>query len=96
MESNNYRNTNLFTKKIRAGKRTYFFDVKQTRSSNDYYVVITESRRVSDEKYEKHKVFIYKEDFRKFLDALCETVEHIENGLCESVGNSIEAGSSQM
>lgn len=71
----------LFSKSIRAGKRTYFFDVKTTRG-NDLYMTITESkRRYSDDgrhHYEKHKLFLYKEDFEKFLDGLHETIERIE------------------
>ena len=54
----------------RAGKRTYFFDVKSTKSEKDYYITITESKRVGDDEYEKHKIFLYKEDFEKFREAL--------------------------
>lgn len=72
---------NIFSRRIRAGKRTYFFDVKATKSAKDFYVIITESRRVSEEKYEKHKLFLYKEDFKKFVDALTETVNHVEKEL---------------
>jgi hypothetical protein len=74
---------NVFSKRVRAGKRTYFFDVKATKSAKDYYLVITESRRVAEEKYEKHKLFLYKEDFSKFAEALAETTRHIENDLLE-------------
>ncbi len=73
----------IYSKRVRAGKRTYFFDVKSTRS-NDYYLTITESkRRFKDEGfvYEKHKIFLYKEDFDKFIEALKETVEHVKNDL---------------
>ena len=73
----------IFSKRVRAGKRTYFFDVKSTRS-NDYYLTITESkRRFKDDGfvYEKHKIFLYKEDFDKFIDALRETVDHIKTDL---------------
>ena len=72
---------NCFTRKVRAGKRTYFFDVKAMKSSRDFYIVITESRRVDEQKYEKHKLFLYKEDFGKFIHALTETVDHIEKEL---------------
>ena len=68
----------LFTKRVRAGKRTYFFDVKATRSERDFYITITESKRVGDEEYEKHKIFLYKEDFEKFLGALEETVGFVQ------------------
>ncbi|HUN66101.1 MAG TPA: DUF3276 family protein [Bacteroidota bacterium] len=81
---------NIFSKRIRAGKRTYFFDVKATKSAKDFYVVITESRRVSEEKYEKHKVFLYKEDFRKFTDALNETVAHVEQNLLQKLNQPVE------
>src|SRR3954462_8124188 len=70
----------LFSKSVRAGKRTYFFDVKSTRG-NDYYLTITESKKRfgQDGKffYEKHKIFLYKEDFEKFLDGLNEAVTNI-------------------
>ena len=91
MEHSGYTTENVFSKRVRAGKRTYFFDVKATRSAKDYYIVITESKRVSEEDYEKHKLFLYKEDFRKFIDALTETVGHVENELLESVEGAVEA-----
>lgn len=73
----------IFSKRVRAGKRTYFFDIKATRS-NDYYLTITESKRKYKEDsftYEKHKIFLYKEDFGKFMDALNETVDHVKDEL---------------
>ncbi len=73
----------IYSKRVRAGKRTYFFDVRSTRSS-DYYLTITESRRFQKDGgfvFEKSKMFIYKEDFNKFLEALQETVEHIKTEL---------------
>lgn len=71
----------IFSKKIRAGKRTYFFDVKATRG-NDYYITITESKKRQDNgMYIKHKIFLYKEDFNKFMDALNETVDHVKSEL---------------
>jgi hypothetical protein len=73
----------IFSKRVKAGKRTYFFDVKSTKS-NDYYLTITESkRRMRDDSFvfEKHKIFLYKEDFGKFLEALQHTVEHVKNDL---------------
>jgi Protein of unknown function (DUF3276) len=81
MESVDVKSENVYSQRVRAGKRTYFFDVKATRSTEDYYIIITESRRVGEEKYEKHKIFLYKEDFQKFVDALKETVGHVENEL---------------
>jgi hypothetical protein len=68
----------VFSKKVRAGKRTYFFDVKATRS-NDYYVTITESKkRLEDGVFIKHKIFLYKEDFEKFAEGLKDTVDYIK------------------
>jgi hypothetical protein len=70
----------IFSKAVRAGKRTYFFDVKATRR-NDYYLTITESKkrfnRDGKSFYEKHKIFLYKEDFEKFADGLREAVDYI-------------------
>jgi hypothetical protein len=77
----------IFSEKVKAGKRTYFFDVKATRS-NDYYLTITESKKRFKEDgftYEKHKIFLYKEDFNKFLDALNNTVNHVKNELMPDV-----------
>ncbi len=71
----------IFSKSIRAGKRTYFFDVKATRG-NDFYLTITESKKRFGEDgkffYEKHKLFLYKEDFDKFMEGLNETVGYIK------------------
>lgn len=77
----------IYSERVRAGKRTYFFDVKATRS-NDYYLTITESkRRFKDDGffYEKHKIFLYKEDFHKFVEALNETVNHVKTELLPEV-----------
>ena len=71
----------VYSKKIRAGKRTYFFDVKATRG-NDYYLIITESKRGFDDgQYVKHKIFLYKEDFNKFLSGLSDTIQHVKDEL---------------
>jgi hypothetical protein len=68
----------VYSKKVRAGKRTYFFDVKATRS-NDYYITITESKkRLEDGVFIKHKIFLYKEDFEKFAEGLKETVDYVK------------------
>ena len=71
----------IFSKSVRAGKRTYFFDVKATRK-NDYYLTVTESKKRFNREgrffYEKHKIFLYKEDFDKFLEGLKEAVEYIK------------------
>ncbi len=73
----------IYSQRVRAGKRTYFFDVKSTRS-NDYYLTITESRRRYKDDgffYEKHKVFLYKEDFNKFMSALQDTIGYVKEEL---------------
>ena len=70
-ENNDKKLESIYSKRIRAGKRrTYFFDVRATRG-NDYYLTITESRkRFNDNGYDRHKIFLYKEDFNKFKSAL--------------------------
>jgi hypothetical protein len=72
----------IFSKRLRAGKRrTYFFDVRETRGK-DYYLTITESRkRFDDNGYDRHKIFLYKEDFNKFIKALGETVDYVKTDL---------------
>ena len=88
MEENNAHDKDeIFSERVRAGKRTYFFDVKATRS-NDYYLTITESKRRYKEDgftYEKHKIFLYKEDFDKFLTALASTIGHVKDELLPDV-----------
>jgi hypothetical protein len=77
----------IYTKVVRAGKRTYFFDVKATRKE-DYYLTITESKKRLGKEgkifYEKHKIFLYKEDFDKFTEGLKDAVTFIGNGRNES------------
>lgn len=75
-------NDSIFSKRLKAGKRrTYFFDVKTTRG-NDYFLTITESKkRFNDNGYDRHKVFLYKEDFNKFLNALTETINYVKTEL---------------
>jgi len=72
----------VYSKRIRAGKRrTYFFDVRSTRG-NDYYLTITESRkRFNDDGYDRHKIFLYKEDFNKFIKGLGEAVDFVKTEL---------------
>ncbi len=77
----------IYSAKVKAGKRTYFFDVKSTRG-NDYYLTITESKKRFKEDgftYEKHKIFLYKEDFNKFMEALNNTVNHVKHQLMPDV-----------
>jgi hypothetical protein len=72
----------VYSVRVKAGKRrTYFFDVRETRGS-DYYVTITESRkRFDSDGYDRHKIFLYKEDFNKFLKGLNDTVNHVKTEL---------------
>lgn len=80
----------IYSTKVRAGKRTYFFDVKETFSKSQY-IVLTESKRISEKGYEKHKVFLYRDDFYKILEALKESIEFIETNFPEpELGNKIE------
>jgi hypothetical protein len=81
-ENNDKKMESIYSKRIRAGKRrTYFFDVRATRG-NDYYLTITESRkRFNDNGYDRHKIFLYKEDFNKFIKALGEAVDHVKTQL---------------
>jgi hypothetical protein len=81
-ENNDKKMESIYSKKIRAGKRrTYFFDVRATKA-NDYYLTITESRkRFDDNGYDRHKVFLYKEDFNKFIKALGEAVDYVKTDL---------------
>lgn len=72
------RDADVYSEKVRAGKRTYFLDVKETRT-NDFYLTITESkRRLNGDGYEKHKIFLYKEDFNKFLETLTKVINHVK------------------
>lgn len=79
-EGNSYRD-DVYSTSVRAGKRTYFFDVKATRG-NDLFMTITESKRTGSMEtgnvsFEKHKIFLYKEDFEKFLGGLQDAIDHI-------------------
>lgn len=81
-ENNDKKADTIYSKRIRAGKRrTYFFDVRSTRG-NDYYLTITESRkRFTGEGYDRHKIFLYKEDFNKFIKGLNEAVDYVKTEL---------------
>jgi hypothetical protein len=81
-DNNEKKMESIYSKRIRAGKRrTYFFDVKATRA-NDYYLTITESRkRFNDNGYDRHKIFLYKEDFNKFIKALGEAIDYVKTDL---------------
>lgn len=81
---NKYSNEDSFSKAVRAGKRTYFFDVKSTKAG-EHYLTITESKKRYDQQtgkvfYEKHKLFLYQEDFEKFHTAIAQSFEFIKTG----------------
>ena len=82
-KSQNKANEEIYSNVVRGGKRTYFFDIRETRGK-EQYLTITESKKVFDDqgdfRFEKHKIFLYKEDFEKFGDAFSETVSMIKNG----------------
>jgi hypothetical protein len=77
---NNEQNE-IYSKVVRAGKRTYFFDIKSTKG-NDLYITLTESKKTfgneGEENYQKHKIFLYKEDFEKFKEGLDDVLNKIE------------------
>ena len=81
-ENNEKKIESVFSTKIRAGKRrTYFFDVRATRG-NDYFLTITESRKRFDNNgYDRHKIFLYKEDFNKFIKAMVEAIDYVKTEL---------------
>jgi uncharacterized protein DUF3276 len=81
-ERNQRRFESVFSKKVRAGKRrTYFFDVRQTKG-DDYYLTLTEStKKFNSDGYERHKIFLYKEDFNRFMAGLEETLDYIKTDL---------------
>ncbi|GJM34860.1 MAG: DNA-binding protein [Saprospiraceae bacterium] len=72
----------MYSKKVRAGKRrTYFFDVRRTKG-DDFYLTLTEStKKFNGDGYERHKIFLYKEDFNRFIDGLQEAVDHVKTEL---------------
>ena len=81
-ENNDKKMESVYSKRIKAGKRrTYFFDVRETRG-NDFYLTITESRkRFDSDGYDRHKIFLYKEDFNKFIKGLAEAVDYVKTDL---------------
>jgi len=81
-DNNEKKQDSVYSKRIRAGKRrTYFFDIKSTRSS-DYYLTITESRKkFNEDGYDRHKIFVYKEDFNKFIEGLTDAVDYVKTEL---------------
>ena len=91
-ERPNYADRNsddVWSKPVRAGKRTYFFDVKTTKGNNDYYLTITESKRRQETdgsfSFDKHKIFLYKEDFDKFTEGLQEVIAYMRENLLKDI-----------
>ena len=89
----------IYANAVRAGKRTYFFDVRKTKG-DEYYLTMTESKRRYNEDgtfyYQKHKIFLYKEDFEKFTDALSDSIKKIvdlnkekESSMVDKISNSL-------
>lgn len=68
----------VYSRRVEAGKRTYFFDVKSTRSGDDYFVTVTERKRLESGGQEKYRIFLYKEDFGKFVRAMHDVIHHIK------------------
>lgn len=85
----------IYSKAVRAGKRTYFFDVKSTRR-DEFYLTITESKKRFEQDgnfhFEKHKIFLYKEDFEKFVDGLQEVISYIDQNQQEDYASEIRTG----
>lgn len=81
-ERNSGKFESVYSKKVKAGKRrTYFFDVRKTKGE-DYYLTLTEStRKFNDDGFERHKIFLYKEDFNRFLEGLQEAIKHVKEDL---------------
>ncbi len=90
---NNERKEEIFSKVVRAGKRTYFFDVKETRGLEKYLTITESKRRFNSESgmffYEKHKLFLYKEDFEKFSNGLKTVIGFIESEVVPEVKNEL-------
>lgn len=82
MDQENKQRNDVYSLRVKAGKRrTYFFDVRSTKG-NDYFLTITESKKVADsDQFERHKIFIYKEDFAKFVQAMEDAIHHVKTEL---------------
>jgi hypothetical protein len=92
MENDSRFREEIYSKAVRAGKRTYFFDVKATRR-DEYYLTITESKKRFEQDgnfhFEKHKIFLYREDFEKFVDGLQEVISYIDQNQGEDYDSAI-------
>ena len=98
-ERPNYADRNsedVYSKPVRAGKRTYFFDVKTTKGNNDYYLTITESKRRQEQdgsfSFDKHKIFLYKEDFEKFSQGLEDIIKYIKENAPQTQEKPVREG----
>lgn len=95
MENDSKFREEIYSKAVRAGKRTYFFDVKSTRR-DEFYLTITESKKRFEQDgsfhFEKHKIFLYKEDFEKFIDGLQEVISYIDQNQLEDYDVEIRSG----
>lgn len=82
MEHENKQRNDVYSLRVKAGKRrTYFFDVRSTKGK-DYFLTITESKKVADsDQFERHKIFVYKEDFAKFIQAMEDAIHHVKTEL---------------
>lgn len=81
MENESKHRNDVYSVKVKAGKkRTYFFDVRTTKN-NDYFLTIAESKKLPNDEYERHKIFVYKEDFVKFINTLQETIDYVKTEL---------------
>jgi hypothetical protein len=95
----NDKNNDLYSKVVRAGKRTYFFDVKATKG-NDLYVILTESKKTFNDdggdNYQKHKIFLYKEDFEKFREGLDDVLNKVESLRSEAASHRFDRDSNSL
>jgi hypothetical protein len=95
MENDSKFRDEIYSKAVRAGKRTYFFDVKSTRR-DEFYLTITESKKRFEQDgnfhFEKHKIFLYKEDFEKFVDGLLEVISYIDQNQQDDFDSEIQSG----
>ena len=99
MDTHDTNSQEIFSKKLRAGRRTYFFDVKSTRA-DDYYLTITESKKHTNEDgsshFKKHKIFLYKEDFLDFKEILDEVTKFIVTEKGEEVISDYQASEAEV
>lgn len=97
-ENDHNEQEEIFSKVVRAGRRTYFFDVRSTRA-DDFYLTITESKKFTNDDgsfhYKKHKIYLYKEDFKEFIENLTECTDYIFDKRGEEVISDYEPATSE-